>query len=157
MAVTETEILAIGAAEPAGPNTSWGAIIAGAVGAVAVSLILMLVGSWLPSHWFPMSQEINHSPGWFFPVPLDKLIHGLMFAGFAFLWGYRPGKPLRTNIPLLGGLAFIVLTEWGQSTAFVGRTADLGDALADLVGLLFGLLVTRLVSPESRREVAEVL
>jgi hypothetical protein len=47
MAVTETEILAIGAAEPAGPGTSWGAIIAGAVAAVATSLILMLVGSGL--------------------------------------------------------------------------------------------------------------
>lgn len=118
--------------------------------------VLVLLGCWLPANWFPTDLKPETPPGWWqLPFGFDKLVHFGMFAVLAFLWAYQPGKPLRTNLSLLAGIGFILLTEMGQATALVGRTADLDDALADLVGLLAGLLVARLVSPPSRREVVE--
>lgn len=45
MTITEAEVLAVDVEDTTVSATSWGAIIAGAMGAVAASLVLMLVGS----------------------------------------------------------------------------------------------------------------
>jgi VanZ family protein len=120
--------------------------------------IFVLVACWLPARWFPDELKPTGPPPWWaLPIAFDKIVHFGLFAVFAFLWAYRPGKPLRTNVPLLAGFAFIVLSELGQTIPYVGRTADLDDALADLVGLFAGLIVARLVSPASRREVVEAI
>jgi hypothetical protein len=47
MTIRETEIIAVGAEEPAASSVSWAAVIAGALAAVSTTLILMLVGSGL--------------------------------------------------------------------------------------------------------------
>jgi VanZ family protein len=120
--------------------------------------IFVLAACWTPARWFPKTMKPSGPPPWWsIPIPLDKIVHFGLFAVFAFLWAYRPGKPLRTNVPLLAGFAFIALTELGQTIPYIGRSADLDDALADLLGLFAGLLVARLVSPASRREAGEVL
>lgn len=82
---------------------------------------------------------------------IDKIIHGGLFLVFGVLWmrGLCPPSPERTAtrfrrqggwLLLLGGL-FAAGSEVYQQALPVRRVADPYDALADAVGLLFGIVL----------------
>jgi VanZ family protein len=96
--------------------------------------VLILVACWLPGRWLHVDESPRHG------MPhLDKVVHGMLFAGFGFLWLRALRARGRTARVLAIGLALAVLTELGQATAFIARDADPLDALADAAGLLLGL------------------
>ena len=68
---------------------------------------------------------------------LDELIHGLLFTLLSLLgcWALRPGRA-SLGLLALGLVCFAVLDEWTQG--LVGRTPDLRDWVADVVGVLAG-------------------
>lgn len=78
------------------------------------------------------------------PAPFlsfDKLVHVAMFAPLAFLWRRALGP--RDLAVLVGSAALAVLIELWQALPFIGRTGDVGDAVADIVGALVGLAAAR--------------
>lgn len=89
---------------------------------------------------------------------LDKLVHGTMYAVFAWLATrtlVRSGRPLRTAILLvvLGIAVFAVLDEWHQQ--FIpGRSMDVFDWFADISGATIGALVASLAPRERERREA---
>ena len=103
-------------------------------------IILILTG--LPGSVFPKVKPV---------VGIDKVVHVIMYAGFAFLclWGYRKqfvsnGKAYRTRALLTTAfisVAYGGITELMQEYLVPTRTGDWIDFLADAVGTLVGLLV----------------
>ena len=95
-------------------------------------------------------------PGSLFPrvkpvVGIDKVVHLLMYAGFAFacLWGYRKqfvsnGSAYRKKAILLAlviSIAYGGLTEIMQEYLVPKRTGDWLDFLADSIGTGIGVLI----------------
>lgn len=82
-------------------------------------------------------------------IGLDKVVHVVMFACFAFfsIWGYRKqfianGKTYRIKAMLLTLTTGIVLgasTEIIQGTFIPGRDGNIFDLTADILGTIFGL------------------
>lgn len=66
-------------------------------------------------------------------LTVDKLAHIIMFAGLG--WAWLRAYPDRPRWVLLGGTVFAVLTEVWQSTLPIGRTGEVADAVADVIGL----------------------
>ena len=87
-------------------------------------------------------------------VGLDKVVHLLMYATFAFLclWGYRKqfvsnGLAYQKKALLLAVVISIFyggLTEMLQEYLVPGRTGDWFDFLADSIGTLLGVLILQL-------------
>jgi VanZ family protein len=81
----------------------------------------------------------------FQPVPyFDKWLHVVGYAGLAFIaataWrARRPLGPVQYALLLLGLGAYAALDEALQLLPFVGRNADVGDWVADMVGAVIGL------------------
>jgi len=95
-------------------------------------------------------------PGSVFPrvkpaIGLDKVVHILMYASFAFIciWGYRKqfisnGKTYRKKALLLTTIISICyggLTEIIQEFLVPSRTGDIFDFIADIIGTLIGMLI----------------
>lgn len=76
----------------------------------------------------------------------DKLIHFGIFAGFGGLWMEAMKQPVgrRAMWVALGGIFFAAATELLQGFA-PGRSPELFDLLADVVGLAVGIAVYALV------------
>ena len=103
-------------------------------------VILVLTG--LPGSCLPHVKPV---------FGLDKVVHLLMYAGFAFaiLWGYR--KPFQENgkayrrkalwITLVIGIAYGLLTEIMQETLVPGRTGNVYDWIADIIGCVLGAII----------------
>ncbi|MBI4579977.1 MAG: VanZ family protein [Planctomycetes bacterium] len=93
------------------------------------------------THW----PEIER---WMPAPPLeefDKLVHGLMYAGWAAMWfwlltmgGRRVGRQATAWI-IVGGAAYAIFDELTQ--AIVDRQPDLLDFGCDMVGLLISLAI----------------
>ena len=96
----------------------------------------ILVGLSLPGRSLPSVSLLE----------FDKLIHFLLFAGFAWLWMAALRAPLRrrTLYVLAAGATYAVLSELYQSLLPFDRRADLLDVLADMAGLCAGLLLYHL-------------
>ena len=102
-------------------------------------VILILTG--LPGSLFPRVKPV---------VGIDKVVHLLMYAGFAFacLWGYRKqfvsnGSAYRKKAILLAlviSIAYGGLTEIMQEYLVPKRTGDWLDFLADSIGTGIGVL-----------------
>ena len=109
-------------------------------GILCAIIILVLTG--LPGSVFPKVKPI---------IGIDKVVHIIMYAGFAFLciWGYRSqfisnGKTYRKRALLFTALISIGyggLTEMIQEFLVPTRTGDWFDFLADVLGTLLGLFV----------------
>lgn len=109
-------------------------------GVLCALVILVLTG--LPGSCFPRVKPI---------VGLDKVVHMLMYAGFAFacLWGYRKpfketGKGYRRKaiwITMALGAVLGMLTEIMQETLIQGRTGSVYDWIADVIGCIFGVII----------------
>ena len=103
-------------------------------------VILILTG--LPGSVFPHVKPI---------VGLDKAVHFLMYACFAFacIWGYRQqfianGAAYQKKALLLTlaiSIAYGGLTELLQEFLVPKRTGDWLDFLADSLGTVFGVLI----------------
>ena len=103
-------------------------------------VILILTG--LPGSVFPHTKPV---------VGLDKVVHVLMYATFAFLciWGYRSqfianGKTYRTKALFLAAVISILyggITELMQEYLVPTRTGDWFDFLADTIGTLLGISI----------------
>ncbi len=74
----------------------------------------------------------------------DKLFHGGSYLGLAVLAALATFRPRLRDFPvmplLLGLIAYAGLDEVLQGP--VGRTPDVGDWLADVVGVVVGLLIS---------------
>ena len=102
--------------------------------------ILILTG--LPGSLLPSVKPV---------IGLDKVVHILMYATFAFLclWGYRKqfidnGIAYRKRaiwLAVIISIAYGGLTEIIQETLVPGRTGDWFDFLADGIGTGIGALV----------------
>ena len=102
--------------------------------------ILILTG--LPGTYLPHVKPV---------IGLDKVVHILMYAGFAFLclWGYRQqyvdnGTAYQKRAILLAviiSFAYGGVTELMQEYLVPSRTGDWYDFLADSVGTLLGISV----------------
>ena len=73
----------------------------------------------------------------------DKVIHTLIFIGFGYLWR-RSGLTDRQTI--VWGTVFAVLTELYQALMPIGRSGDWEDTVADLIGVVVGLLFARITA-----------
>lgn len=87
------------------------------------------------THW----PEIEiYGPPWELPH-LDKLVHGILYAGWVVMWwrtlsrGGRQVGSATINWLLLGGVGYAVFDEVTQ--AIVDRTPATGDFAADIVGM----------------------
>ena len=104
--------------------------------------IIILVLTGIPGSCLPHVKPI---------VGLDKVVHLLMYAVFAFLclWGYRKqfisnGQAYQKKALLLALVISIFyggLTEILQEYLVPGRTGDWIDFLADGIGTLLGVFV----------------
>ena len=109
-------------------------------GVFCAAVILLLTG--LPGSVFPKVKPA---------IGLDKVVHLLMYLGFAFitLWGYR--KPYKENgdyyrkkalwIVLAISVAFGGLTEIMQETLIPSRTGSVYDWIADVIGSILGVAI----------------
>jgi len=84
-------------------------------------------------------------------VPLfpysDKIVHALVFAALAWT-GRRAGLPVMGLG--VGLLVYAVGSEVVQHTLLPGRSGDLTDVVADLVGVALGLVLARHLRPHDR-------
>ena len=91
---------------------------------------------------------------------LDRVLHFLMFTGFAYfaLWGYRKpyaenGKAYRTKalwITLAIGTALGIITEAIQSIPALHRDCDVGDGIVDFLGCCVGVVFFYFFHPQKK-------
>jgi VanZ family protein len=87
----------------------------------------------------PPKTKILETPG------LDKVVHVLLYGVFGGL-----AVPVMGWLSIPAGVILGVTTEWGQK--FIPhRTADLRDLLADMIGLVIGVLVAFIIERRRKR------
>ncbi len=91
-----------------------------------------------------LRRGIENKEYWFVFPGIDKLIHLSIFAflGFTLLMSFR-----KLNLIYFLGIIFIygLGTEILQEVMHMGRSFELLDILADIVGSLLGLITYRLL------------
>ncbi|SDO27408.1 VanZ like family protein [Klenkia soli] len=76
------------------------------------------------------------------PYGIDEVVHGALFAALAFTARWAGvGRAVTAGLMVL----YAAVSEALQATDLVQRDASLGDWLADVVGVLVGLVAWRLV------------
>jgi len=102
------------------------------------AIILVLVG--IPGNQIPKVSD------WMDVFQPDKIIHVFIFAPFSWLWSKH--FMLRTNskkkgiiISAVFGILYAISTEIMQFYVFIGRNGNLADAIADIIGVLVGLVI----------------
>ena len=120
---------------------------------LAASLVMLLAPAdtvlqikiWL-AQWLPFGQQLDELDA---TQNSDKLIHFSVFALLGWLgshaWRMRSGL----NHPLLVGLVVMAAGTEGLQHWVPGRSASLGDLLADLAGLMLGLVLARVGATRS--------
>lgn len=101
-------------------------------------IILALVG--IPGTKLPQATD------WLELFHPDKLMHIALFAPFSFLWAInilQKSNSIKKSIIISSvfGTFYAILTELMQLYVFIGRSANAPDAIADIIGVLFGLVV----------------
>lgn len=108
------------------PPSPYRDLVAAALWTLGIGIAVVLPGSYIPG------------TGW----DVDKLVHFAMFFGYAVLW-VRALRP-RVRRPwlwvLVTGVVYSVGTELLQTWLPDERFGDPYDALADVTGLVLGLL-----------------
>ncbi|WP_109832915.1 VanZ family protein [Reichenbachiella versicolor] len=90
-----------------------------------------------------MPGEQSSDPWWYFFPHIDKLIHTGIFTVWSFLVGMSllDRENGKTPVVTILGLVLAIVTEVAQ--AFIdGRSASTLDALADMIGVLVGIVAT---------------
>lgn len=86
------------------------------------------------------SNSLPGEGGNFLHIPIDKLVHGGLFAGFAFFWSLALSEVRAWPVVVgLAGLAMGGLTEAVQAIPVLKRVADWEDWFADSIGVGIGL------------------
>jgi hypothetical protein len=104
-------------------------------GAFAVAVLVSLAVLFAPAQDVP-----------FAPFGVDKLIHGSLFAALA-LTGRWAGVGRAVLAPVL--VLYAAVSEVVQG--MIGRDATVGDLLADVVGVLVGLVAWRWIARRAAR------
>ncbi|TFV82710.1 VanZ family protein [Blastococcus sp. CT_GayMR16] len=99
-------------------------------GAFAVAVLVSLAVLFAPADDVP-----------FAPAGVDKLVHGALFAALA-LTGRWSGIGRVVLVPVL--VLYAAVSEVLQG--MIGRDATVGDWIADVVGVLIGILVWQLTA-----------
>jgi len=104
--------------------------------------ILLLTG--LPGNSFPKVSK------WMDVFQPDKLIHIAMFFPFAWFWliyfyKIKTQKVRALFIISFFGIVYASLTEVLQHYVFIGRNANIPDAIADIIGVLIGVLTFSII------------
>jgi hypothetical protein len=99
---------------------------------------------WMPGRWV---QEVGEGSPWFQVPDLDKVVHWGIFVLFTVLWLRTGTSRWRYAWVAVGGLAMASLTEIVQTLPAIGRDAEVGDAITDLIGVAIGLAVFRWIEP----------
>ncbi|MFB6248175.1 MAG: VanZ family protein [Salinibacter sp.] len=108
-------------------------------------LAVLWTGAIILACSLPAASFAGVQPG----VGADKVVHVVLFAGFGGLWmrAFCPPDVGWTRVRSRGGRLFLVGalfasgSEVYQQLLPLRRMADPYDALADVVGLLFGILL----------------
>jgi VanZ family protein len=109
--------------------------------------ILILVLSGIPGNYFPRVVDFW---GWLGP---DKVVHLILFGTFALLlmrgfylqYSFPLLRSYHVGISLAVGMVFGVLTEVLQKYVFIGRSGNIYDFGADVIGCLIGWLLFNLI------------
>ena len=81
------------------------------------------------------------------PPGVDKLVHLLLFAALA-VSGRWAG--VRSGVLAVGLLVYAAVSEVVQGLSGLGRTASVADWVADVAGLVLGLVAWELVTQRRR-------
>jgi glycopeptide antibiotics resistance protein len=136
------------AAAPPAPRTGL-AILTRLRFAMAASWTLVILFlCWMPGRWV---QEVERGSPWFEIPDLDKVIHWGIFLIFAVLWLRTSTSKWRYGWVALGGLAVASISELVQMLPAIGRDAEVGDAITDMIGVALGLAVAQWIEPLLRR------
>lgn len=100
--------------------------------------------------WTALIATLLTVPGSYVPSEawdFDKVGHFGMFAGFSFLWIWALAPRIRRPFVWIGisGLVFAVGSEVVQGLLSTQRAGDPWDALADILGLLAGMIAIALM------------
>jgi VanZ family protein len=110
-----------------------------------LALIAVIVGSLLPAASLPM-RALDRLP------VTDKMEHAGMYAALAFLPAIRDRRRI-VIAAAAGAVALGVALEFGQLLT-ASRHFEIGDMIADAVGVSFGLalglVLRRRLSPEAK-------
>jgi len=101
-------------------------------------IILIIVG--IPGNQIP---RVSKFVDLFQP---DKIVHLAMFAPFSWLWasyiyGVSNSRKRSVYFVLFFGILYAIISELLQKYVFVGRNANVPDAIADIVGVIVGIVV----------------
>lgn len=109
----------------------------------------LLIRYWKTIVWIVVMCYLLFSPGSALPktglnVPYaDKIAHAGMFAVLVFLFcldSRNTGKSkIRIGILILGVFAFGILSEYLQHAYIPGRSGNVYDCVADVIGIITGL------------------
>jgi VanZ family protein len=113
--------------------------------AVLLALLIYWPAMCVATHLPQMSR-------WVAPAHVsDKTAHFIVYLALVFLWWHSvsPGRKVRWQtsalwLTLLVVVSYGAIDEWLQK--FVGRDADLGDFLANVAGVVTGLVLVSLLS-----------
>ena len=122
----------------------WVAVATTLAGLLAPADALLQAKVWVAS-WLPMASTIDQFDA---TANSEKLVHGSLFAVLGALAARSWTQPHQRWRALAGLLLLGVLTEALQSI-IPGRSASLGDWLADALGVCAGLFV-RPLAPTRR-------
>jgi len=100
--------------------------------AVIVSLVVVVL------------SLLNMNSGPSLPIKVsDKLLHGLAYLVLMWSWlfYFRDKKSLKTRIILIISLTLLgIILEILQGVSLIGRTQDFNDVLANVIGLIIGIV-----------------
>jgi len=117
-------------------------LLPGITWSVFIALLTLLPGNYIP--------RVLSFMDWLNP---DKLVHLVLFSTFSFLFieGFKRqdiSQILREKAvlaSLLLGMVFATFTEMMQKYAIPGRNGNVYDLLADVLGLILGYAIWRMI------------
>jgi hypothetical protein len=136
------------AAAPAAPAAVGPALKVVRIAMAALWTFVILFLCWMPGKWV---REVEGGSPWFQVPDLDKVVHWGIFVLFTVLWLRTGTSRSRYGWVAVGGLAVAAISELVQMLPAVGRDAEVGDAITDLIGVAIGLAIARWIEPLFRR------
>ena len=128
--------------KPLLPGIAWSVIIA---------LLTLIPGNYIP--------RVLTFIDWLSP---DKIVHLVLFSTFSLLYieGFRRQaissflRKTAVMTSLLLGMIFAIFTEVMQKFVIPGRNGNLFDLLADMLGLLLGYAIWRMISRNGHKKLS---
>ncbi len=123
-------------------------LLPGIIWAFIIALLTLLPGCYIP--------KVTSLLDWLSP---DKLVHLFLFGIFVILYIEGFSRQMQQAVlrkyavgfSMLIGMVFAVLTEAMQKYIIPGRNGNIYDFLADLLGLLLGYMLWRLIRRNGKK------